>query len=435
MERRASVIKSDYFKTTLGSQGKMMKEMTKSLPVSKRMVYNSYLKVSAKGGSAGIDKVSIEKFDANLPKNLYKVWNRMTSGSYFPPPVRTVFIPKKQGGMRPLGIPTVSDRIAQGVVKDYLEPTMEMVFNPYSYGYRPGRSAHGALQQCLDNCIKYSWVIDVDIKGFFDNLSHTILMRLLSDHTQEKWIHLYVERWLKAGIEQEDGSIKAREKGTPQGGVISPLLANMYLHHAFDKWMRTTYRGNPFERYADDIVIHCESKEQSEELLGKLKERLSEYALELHPDKTKIVYCYNYFRQEKHKNRSFTFLSYSFHPRTIRDKYDPRRRLLVFGAEICQKAKTSIREQLRQVLQVKWNLVPLEWFAKQLNPKIRGWVNYYAKFHRWKALKVFHYLNGLICAWIKHTYKLIGKGKVKAKYRTIQAANPCLFYHWTLGIK
>jgi len=214
-----------------------MKEMTKSLPVSKRMVYNSYLKVCDKNGSAGIDKESIEMFNENLSGNLYKIWNRMTSGSYFPLPVRTVFIPKKQGGERPLGIPTVSDRIAQGVVKDYLEPVLEAVFHNSSFGYRPGRSAHDALAQCQENCVSKAWVLDVDIKGFFDNISHNIMLQLLQQHTQEKWVLMYVERWLKAGVEQKDGSITARIKGTPQGGVASPLLANIYLHHAFDMWM------------------------------------------------------------------------------------------------------------------------------------------------------------------------------------------------------
>src|SRR3954471_14881603 len=219
----------------------MMKEMTKSLLVSKRMVYNSYLKVCDKNGGAGIDKESIEMFDKNLSGNLYRIWNRMASGSYFPPPVRTVLIPKKQGGKRPLGIPTVSDRIAQGVVKDYLERILEPLFSNSSFGYRPGRSAHDALAGCNDNCRQYAWVVDVDIKGFFDNLSHDWMMKMVSYHTQEKWVLLYIERWLKAGIEQADGSIAARTKGTPQGGVISPLLANLYLHHAFDMWMSRHY--------------------------------------------------------------------------------------------------------------------------------------------------------------------------------------------------
>ena len=349
--------------------------MTKSLPISKRMVYNSYLKVIDKGGSAGIDKQSIESFNAKQSDNLYKIWNRMTSGSYFPPPVRTVFIPKKQGGRRPLGIPTVSDRIAQGVVKDYLEPMLESVFHSSSFGYRPGRSAHDALKQCQDNCNKYAWVIDVDIKGFFDNLSHEKMMQLLQQHTQEKWVLLYTERWLKAGVEQEDGSIAARTKGTPQGGVISPLLANIYLHHGFDKWMDEVNPHNPFERYADDIVVHCSSKEEAEDLLEKLRARMHDYELELHPEKTKMVYCKNYQRKEKHDNNSFIFLSYSFQPRIIKSKFGSKKTILWFSAAISQQAKTSIREKLREILITQWSNQKLEWFAKKLNPKIRGWIN------------------------------------------------------------
>jgi len=412
-----------------------MKEMTKSLPISKRMVYNSYLKVTAKDGSAGIDKQSVEAFNENMSANLYKIWNRMTSGSYFPPPVRTVFIPKKQGGTRALGIPTVSDRIAQGVVKDYIEPSVEQIFHPSSFGYRPGRSAHDAIKQCQDNCIKYAWVIDVDIKGFFDNINHDLMLELLQQYTQEKWVLMYAERWLKAGVEQEDGSIEARTKGTPQGGVISPLFANIYLHHALDKWMEEMQPQNPFERYADDIVIHCRSKEEAERLLEELKARMEQYKLELHPDKTKIVYCKNYMRNEKHENNSFTFLSYSFQPRTIKDKFGRKRRLVVFNAAISQKAKTSIREKLRGVLRTQWSNQTLQWFADQLNPKIRGWINYYAKFNGHIAYNVFYYLNELIRRWIKNTYKIRGKAWLYDKYRQVQASNSKLFYHWQLGIK
>lgn len=277
----------------------MKKEMTKSLPISKRMVYNSYLKVVEKGGGAGIDRQGIEQFNENLRGKLYKIWNRLTSGSYFPPPVRTVFISKKQGGERPLGIPTVGDRIAQGVVKEYLEPALELVFHNSSYGYRPRRSAHAALIQCRDNGIKKAWVLDVDIKGFFDTINHEILLEQVQKHTQEKWVLMYVERWLKAGVEQKDGRIEARTKGTPQGGVISPLLANIYLHYAFDKWMDEENPQCPFERYADDIVVHCSSKEEAEQMLAKLKARMNGFELTLHPEKTKIVYILS-FPKVKH---------------------------------------------------------------------------------------------------------------------------------------
>ena len=399
------------------------------------MVYNSYLKVIAKDGSAGIDKQSIEMFNENLSDNLYKIWNRMTSGSYFPPPVRTVFIPKKQGGKRPLGIPTVSDRIAQGVVKDYLEPIVETTFHSSSFGYRPGRSAHDAIKQCRDNCIKHAWVIDVDIKGFFDNISHDIMLQLLGQHTQEKWVLLYAERWLKAGVEQEDGSIAARTKGTPQGGVISPLLANIYLHHGFDKWMDEVNPQNPFERYADDIVIHCSSKEEAEQLLEKLRARMQQYELELHSEKTKTVYCKNYLRNDKHDSNSFIFLSYSFQPRTVKDKFGRKNRLVVFNAAISQQAKASIRTKLREVLRTRWSDKTLEWFADKLNPKIRGWMNYYTLFNRHKVYEVFYYLNKRIQKWIANKYKIRGTMKVNDKYQRIQAENPNMFYHWKLGIK
>jgi len=413
----------------------MTEEKTKSLPISKRMVYNSYLKVIAKGGSAGIDKQSIELFNEDMSSNLYKIWNRMTSGSYFPPPVRTVLIPKKQGGTRPLGIPTVGDRIAQGVVKDYVECYLEPLFHNSSFGYRPGRSCHHALAQCQENTRKYSWVIDVDIKGFFDNISHAIMLQLLQQHTQEKWVLLYTERWLKAGVEQEDGSIAAREKGTPQGGVISPLLANLYLHHGFDKWMDEVNPHCPFERYADDIVIHCISKQEAEQVLEKLKTRMREYELDLHPEKTKIAYCKNYQRHEKHDNESFTFLSYSFQPRTIKSTRYIGDRFVIFMAGICNRAKTHIKEALRSILILQWSNMTLEAFAKLLNPKIRGWINYYTKYSQKETYQVFYYLNSLIRSWIKNKYRIASKGKVYDKYRAIQQAAPNMFYHWQKGIR
>lgn len=413
----------------------MAEEKTKSFPVSKRMVYNSYLKVMSKDGCAGIDGQSIEMFNTDLSRNLYKVYNRMASGSYFPPPVRTEFIPKKQGGFRPLGIPTVGDRIAQGVVKDYLEPAMDKMFHNSSFGYRPGRSAHDALAQCHANCLRYAWVIDVDIKGFFDNLSHEILMELLREHIQEKWVLLYVERWLKAGVEQEDGSIVERIKGTPQGGVVSPLLANLYLHHAFDKWMDQSNVNNPFERYADDIIIHCHSKEQAEKLLTALQKRMSEYSLTLHPEKTKVVYCKNYQRKEEHDENSFTFLSYTFRPRTAMDKFGRNKLIVLFNGAISNAAKTSIRKAIRKILNPQWINVSLEAFANVLNPKIRGWINYYSKFFKWQMIRVFNYLDYLIQCWIANKYKLTSKAKTLEAFKRIREQTPVIFYHWKFGIK
>jgi RNA-directed DNA polymerase len=410
----------------------MAEEKTKSFPVSKRMVYDSYLKVKSRDGCAGKDGQSIDMFEADKSKNLYKIYNRMASGSYFPPAVRTEFIPKKQGGYRPLGIPTVGDRIAQGVVKDYLEPAMDKKFHSSSFGYRPGRSAHDALAQCHANCLVYAWAIDVDIKGFFDNISHEILMELLRKHTQEKWVLLYVERWLKAGIEQEDVSIVERTKGTPQGGVISPLLSNLYLHHAFDEWMDESNANSPFERYADDIIIHCHSEQEAEKLLAALQSRMNEYSLTLQPEKTKLVYCKNYHRNEDHDKNSFTFLGYTFRPRTAMDKFRRNKLIVLFNGAISNAAKTSIRKSIREILKPRWTSISLEAFANVLNPKIRGWINYYGKFFKQRMMRVFNYLDNLIQQWIANKYKLISKAKTVEKFKRIREETPVLFNHWKL---
>lgn len=412
----------------------MNEEKTRSFAVSRRMVYNSYLKVCEKDGSAGIDKETIDIFNEDLSSNLYKVWNRMASGSYFPPAVRTVLIPKKQGGTRPLGIPTVGDRIAQGVVKDYLEPILEPLFHINSFGYRPGRSAHDALAQCQHNCIHHSWVVDLDIKGFFDNISHDWMMKMVSYHTQEKWVLLYTDRWLKAGIEQADGSIATREKGTPQGGVVSPLLANLYLHHAFDKWMSKYFPTNPFERYADDIIVHCNSKAEAEHLLGSIRERLQSFGLEVHPEKTKLVYCKNYLRKEQHERNSFMFLSYSFQPRSKPNTFGRHDKFMVFSAAICCKAKAFIKQRIRAVFNPRNTQVTLECVAAKLNPKIRGWLNYYCRFNPRVACNVFLYLNGLIRRWIEEKFRLRGKKAVVLKYQSYMQANTSLFVHWQKGI-
>jgi len=414
--------------------GKMDRERTTSFNVSQLAVYESYLNVCKKDGGAGIDKETIEDFNKNLNGNLYKIYNRMASGSYQPPLVRTVLIPKKQGGFRPLGIPTVGDRIAQGVVKMYLEPILEPLFHINSFGYRPNRSAHDALVQCDKNCKNHSWVVDLDIKGFFDNINHDLMMKMVSYHTNEKWVLLYKERWLKVGAEQADGSIVSREKGTPQGGVISPLLANLYLHHAFDMWMGKYFPNNPFERYADDIIVHCNSKAEGEKLLESIRERLLGFNLELHPEKTKLVYCQDYKRGEKHEHNSFVFLSYSFQPRGMESKFNVGRFITAFGAAICYKAKVSIRQGIRAVFDPQKTQLGLEHVAKRLNPKVRGWLNYYSKFNAEKAKRVFYYLNELIKRWMQNKYKLWGVLSVDRKYKQYVKTDRNLFYHWQKGI-
>ncbi len=233
--------------------------MAKSFDISKQMVWNAYLKVKANKGSAGIDMQTMEGFEKNLKKNLYKIWNRLSSGSYFPPAVRRVDIPKSNGKLRPLGIPTISDRIAQMVVKDYLEPSVEPFFHNDSYGYRPGKSALDAIAQTRQRCWRDDWVLDLDIKGFFDTIDHKLVMKAVTQFTQCKWVLLYIQRWLKADVVMPNGQTVNRDLGTPQGGVISPLLANIFLHFVFDKWMGINFPKVHFERYADDIVVHCRS--------------------------------------------------------------------------------------------------------------------------------------------------------------------------------
>jgi len=291
----------------------------KPYTISKQVVWEAYQKVKANQGAAGVDGQSIEAFETDLKNNLYKIWNRMSSGSYFPPPVRLVEIPKASGGLRPLGIPTVADRVAQMVVKMHLEPLVEPCFHDDSYGYRPGRSALDAVATARQRCWRSDWVIDLDIKGFFDNLDHDLVMKAVRHHDKTPWVLLYIERWLKAPVQRQDGSQQERTKGSPQGAVVSPLLANLFLHHAFDDWMRRNHPSIQFERYADDVIVHAKSKAQAEQLLEAIRARLAECGLELHPEKTKFVYCQDSDRKGQHEHIKFDFLGYTFRPRRAKN--------------------------------------------------------------------------------------------------------------------
>ena len=295
-------------------------DKTKSYGISKKVVLEAYQKVKANKGAAGIDDESLAAFEANLKNNLYKIWNRMSSGSYFPLAVKGVEIPKKSGGKRLLGIPTVSDRVAQMVVKIYFESKVEPYFHPDSYGYRPGKSALDAIAITRQRSWRYDWVLEIDIKGLFDNIDHELLMKAVRQHTDNAWNILYIQRWLKAPFQMPDGTVKERDKGTPQGGVISPVLANLFLHYAFDKWMDREHPEKPFARYADDAVVHCKSKEDAEELRSRLEQRLAECKLELHPTKTRIVYCKDANRKGNYPENTFDFLGYTFRPRGARNK-------------------------------------------------------------------------------------------------------------------
>jgi len=348
--------------------------------ITKQEVWEAYKRVKANQGAAGVDEQSITDFEENLKDNLYKIWNRMSSGSYFPPPVRTVKIPKDGGGERLLGIPTVSDRIAQMVVKSRLEPVVDPLFHPDSYGYRPGKSALDAVGQARQRCWRFDWVIDLDIKGFFDNISHDLMMRAVRKHAREEWVVLYIERWLKAPAQHEEGRLVPREKGTPQGGVASPLLANLFLHYAFDVWMWMHYPHLPFERYADDAIVHSRTEAEAQKVRAAIAARLQECRLELHPVKTKIVYCKDDLRRGTYPDEKFDFLGYTFRPRRSKNRYG--KFFINFSPAVSDKASKGIRREIR-----RWKLhlrsdMAIDDLARMYNPIIRGWIQYYGRFYR-----------------------------------------------------
>jgi RNA-directed DNA polymerase len=407
---------------------------TKPYAISKKVVYEAFLRVKANKGSAGIDEESIEEFELNLKDNLYKLWNRMSSGSYFPPAVKAVDIPKKAGGTRTLGIPTVTDRIAQMVVKLYFEPSVEPYFHEDSYGYRPRKSAIQALEITRKRCWKYNWVLEFDIKGLFDNIDHGLLMKAVEKHTNIKWVKLYIERWLKAPFQTKEG-VQERTSGTPQGGVISPVLANLFLHYTFDKWMTIKHPNNPFARYADDAVIHCNSEAEAVRLLESLNNRMNECKLELHPTKTRIVYCKDGDRKENHENISFDFLGYTFRPRRSKNRWG--KHFVNFTPAISNKSKKSIRQEVRDWrLQLKAEK-DLEDLSNMFNSKIIGWINFYGKFYKSEMYPTLRHINKALIMWARKKYKRLARHKKRAEYflGRIANQNPKFFKHWELGIK
>ena len=408
---------------------------TKPIPVSKRMVWEAYKKVKANQGAAGVDGESLKTFEENISGNLYKVWNRLASGTYFPPPVKEVEIPKADGKTRKLGIPTVGDRVAQMVVKDYLEPRMEAIFHENSYGYRPKRNAHDALTKARRNCWLFNWVIDLDIKGFFDNIDHAKLLLAVGKHVEEKWVIMYIKRWLTAPVQTPDGVLMAKQgRGTPQGGVISPLLANLFLHYAFDQWLSQKHKGMPFERYADDIIIHCKTQQQAEQTLEALKQRMQSCGLELHPAKTKIVYCKDHKRTGNHEHVKFDFLGYTFKPRPSKSRKDGFM-FLGFDLGMSVKAGKRILETLKQSQFHRWTSNTIEGVAAELNPKLRGWINYYGKFRPSSMTFVFYHFHKRLIKWVQNKYKRLRSniGKAFGMLMRIQKNNPALFETWKHG--
>jgi len=405
-------------------------DRAKPFCISKWEVWEAYKRVRANQGAAGVDGQSVTGFGEDLKDNLFKIWNRMSSGSYFPPPVRRVNIPKANGGMRPLGIPTVADRIVQTVVKRYLEPILEEHFHPDSYGYRPKKSAIEAIGVARQRCWRYNWVLDIDIKGFFDNIDHGLLMRAVRKHTDCKWVLLYIERWLKAPVQLEDGSLINRVKGTPQGGVISPLLANLFLHYAFDTWMQRQYPRIPFERYADDGICHCRDKAEAERLQQAIELRFAECGLELNLQKTKVVYCKDSNRRGDYPEQKFDFLGYTFRPRLA--KRHSGQFFVSFTPAISNKAAKSIRDAMRQWKLYRRTDRSIDELAQAINPVVRGWVNYYGSFHRSALARTFQYLNSILVKWATRKYKRLKGHKQRAWHwlRRIMHRQPRLFAHW-----
>jgi RNA-directed DNA polymerase len=409
----------------------------KSYIISKQVVWEAYKRVKTNQGAAGIDSESLGAYEKDLKNNLYKIWNRMSSGSYFPPPVRLVEIPKgNTGATRPLGIPTVSDRIAQTVVKVYLEPQVEPYFHPDSYGYRPGKSALDAVGTTRQRCWRQDWLIDLDIKGFFDNLDHNLVLRAVRHHTQSRWILLYVERWLKAPVQREDGSLEERAKGSPQGSVISPLLANLFMHYAFDEWMRRNYPYIQFARYADDVVIHARSLSEAEHMLDAIRKRLQQCSLELHPDKTKIVYCKDDDRKGTYEHTKFDFLGYTFRPRRAKNRRG--KSFVSFLPAISNEAANSIRARIRSWrLGATRNNQSLEDIARFVNPYVRGWVNYYGRYYRSALTPVLRHLERALIYWVRRKFKRFRRHQRKATHWLGRLARrePNLLYLWQIGIR
>jgi group II intron reverse transcriptase/maturase len=398
---------------------------TKAHPITKKMVMDAYKEIKANGRGTGVDEVSLGDYAKGLQRNLYRLWNRLTSGSYFPLPVREKLIPKGDDDYRPLGICTVEDRIAQQVVKTYLEPKVEISFHNNSYGYRPKRNAHQAIQIAMERCRSYGWVVDLDIKSFFNTIDHELLMKAVKYYTKERWVLLYIERWLKAGIAKEDGIMVGTPEGTSQGSIVSPLLANIFLHFVFDKWMEKNYPYIPFERYCDDVIVHCKSESQATFIKSKIAERLGECKLALNMDKTHIVYCKNVDRRKKHNNTSFDFLGYSFRPRWCHTKNG---NMLLFMPVMSNKAKKRVMSKIRE-MQIHRKKITVNRLASEVNTKTTGWINYYCKFSKWTTLSIWWQLNRRLIKWAMKYKKMSVRRAVKW-LRGIYKTAPRLFTHW-----
>lgn len=403
--------------------------------ISKELVMRAFKDVKANAGAAGVDGQSIEDFEKNLKDNLYKIWNRMSSGSYFPPPVKAVAIPKKSGGERILGVPTVADRVAQTVVKMTFEPIVEPLFRQDSYGYRPKKSALDAVGVTRERCWKQDWVLEFDIKGLFDNINHELLMRAVNKHTECKWVVLYIERWLKAPLQLADGTIVERQKGTPQGGVISPVLSNLFLHYVFDVWMGKSFPGVLWCRYADDGLVHCKTEQEAQAIKAKLTVRFAECGLEMHPTKTKIVYCKDGSRKGKYPNTKFDFLGYTFCRRPAKNR--KRNKMFSnFSPAVSKSALNAMRaETRRRDIRNRTDLSLVE-ISQVYNPILRGWLQYYGRYYPSALYPLLRHFNLTLVAWAMRKYKRLKGHKTRAAIflEKIVEREPQLFVHWKRGM-
>lgn len=403
---------------------------SKQYEIPKRVVIEAYQKVKANKGSAGIDGINFQKFEEKLNNNLYKIWNRMSSGSYFPQPVMAVEIPKKSGGVRRLGIPTIADRIAQMVARMYVERAVEPLFCDDSYGYRPNKSALDAVEMTRKRCWRYDYVIELDVKGLFDNIDHELLMRVVHKHVRETWACLYIERWLKTPFVLKNGEKIERNAGTPQGGVISPVLANMFLHYVFDMWMKRNFPQAPFERYADDGVVHCRTKEEALYIKGCLAKRFADCKLELHPTKTRIVYCKDKDRTKDEDLTEFDFLGYTFKAVYVMCRDGKPR--LNFIAFVSKTSAKTFRDKIKKLEIHKKTGCKIDMIAEMLNPLLRGWINYFGKFNPSAMRYTLQCIERRLVKWAMSKYKSLRGHRRKAErwLETVRKREPKLFAHW-----
>jgi RNA-directed DNA polymerase len=403
----------------------------KVVPISYEMVAKAYQKVRKGGKTPGVDEESWADFAAQgVEKQLYVIWNRLASGSYFPQAVKRIEIPKKDGSKRKLGIPTMRDRIAQEVVKDYMEKRIDVKFSKYSYGYRPLKNAHDAIKQVRQNVLEKDWVVDMDISKFFDEIDHELMLKAVEAMMEEKWVRMYVKRWLEMDVETAEGTIeKSKGKGTPQGGVISPLLANLYLHYALDQWLEKHHPTVSFVRYADDIVLHCKTEQEAQGLLKALKERLTQVKLRLNEVKTKIVYCKDYRRKALHDKNQFGFLGFSFQPRSAKSKIGTGN-FTAFTAAISRENQQKIREEIRNCVNWRNTTVEVDAIAATLNHKLRGWINYFGIFGKRTLRHTMFYVDVRLLKWIMRKHK-VGRRRAYRILTDLIKQQPHLFYHWT----